>query len=231
MTARLVRSFTLALAGLASTAGLATAQTTIIDEGTFRLSVRGTPVGTETFAIRRSGDGPGATLIAQGRVVLDSGEQTRSLLQFEGPDLRPTAYQIEVTGPETQSITGQAAGNRFRATIVSTAGEQMREYLATDGAIILDEGVAHQHHFLLAATGGAGRVPVIIPRQSRQVAAQVTDLGAEEITVEGRTVQARRFRVEPQGLPTRLVWADADNRILRLRIPDEEYVAERTTLP
>ncbi len=221
----------LALGTLAMAPAPALGQTTVVDEGTFRLSVRGTPVGTETFAIRRSGSGPGATIVAQGRVVLDSGEQTRSLLQFEGPDLRPTAYQIEVTGPRTQSITGQASGNRFRATIVSTAGEQMREYLATDGAIILDEGVAHQYYFLLSVTDGAGRVPVIVPRQSRQVPASVTDLGSEDITIDGRTATTRRFRVEPQGLPARLVWADAQNRVLRLQIPDEDYVAERTSLP
>lgn len=222
---------TLAMVGLAATPSTGHAQTTVVDEGSFRLSVRGTPVGTETFAIRRSGSGPGATIVAQGRVVLDSGEQTRSLLQFEGPDLRPTAYQIEVTGPQTQSITGQAAGNRFRATIVSTAGEQMREYLATDGAIILDEGVAHQYYFLLSVTEGDGSIPVIIPRQSRQVPSRVTNLGSEEITIGGQTVTTNRFRVEPQGLSARLVWADAQNRVLRLQIPDEEYTAERTTLP
>lgn len=231
MTAVAVRSLALSLAALAVTAAFGHAQTTVVDEGTFRLSIRGTPVGTETFAIRRSGTGPGATIVAQGRVVLDSGEQTRSLLQFEGPDLRPTAYQIEVTGPQTQSITGQASGNRFRATIVSTAGEQMREYLATDGAIILDEGVAHQHYFLLSATDGNGRLPIIIPRQSRQVPAQITDLGSEQITIDGRTVVTHRFRVEPQGLAPRIVWADSQNRVLRLQIPSEEYVAERTTLP
>ena len=230
MTRHIVGSLSLALVLLAPAGSLA-AQTVVIDEGTFRLSVRGTPVGTETFAIRRNGDGPGATTVAQGRIVLDSGEQTRSLLQFEGPDLRPTAYQIEVTGSEKQSISGQAAGNRFRATIVSTAGEQMREYLASDGAVILDEGVAHQHYFLLLATNGNGQTPVIVPRQSRQVRAQVTEAGRESITIGGRSIDARRLQIAPQGLPARTLWVDDQNRILRVRIPDSGYLAERTTLP
>ncbi|MFP4622665.1 MAG: hypothetical protein ACLFRX_00655, partial [Gemmatimonadota bacterium] len=72
----------LALAGPA----VAHAQTTVVDEGTFRLHIRDTPVGTETFTIRRSGSGAGAATAAQGRVVLDSGERTRSLLRLEGPD-------------------------------------------------------------------------------------------------------------------------------------------------
>lgn len=231
MTAPIVRSLALALSALALTAAHGAAQTVVVDEGTFRLYVRGTPVGTETFAIRRSGEGSGATTVAQGRLVLDSGDQVRSLLRFEGPALRPSAYQIEVTGPETQSISGQYAGNRFRATIVSTAGEQMREYLASEGAVVLDEGVAHQHYFLVAATGSNGSVPIVIPRQSRQVSARVSDAGAEEITIDGRTVQARRLRVEPQGLAPRLLWVDQQGRVLRLRIADEDYLAERTALP
>lgn len=231
MTARFVRPIALAAAALLTTAAAAAAQTAIVDEGTFRLSVRGTPVGTETFTIRRSGSGTGATTVAQGRIVLDGGQQTRSLLQFQGPDLRPTAYQIEVAGPEKQSITGQAAGNRFRATIVSTAGEQMREYLTSEGAVVLDEGVAHQHYFLMSVTDGNGRVAVIVPRQSRQVPATVTTAGTETITVGGQTAEARRVHVEPQGLPARVIWVDDQNRILRFSIPQEDYLAERASLP
>lgn len=206
----------------------AVAQTVVVDEGSFRLSINGTPVGTETFAIRRSGTGDAATIVAQGRIVLDSGEQTRALLQVEGSSLRPSAYQIEVTGPETQSIRGQAAGNRFRATIVSTAGETMREYLASEGAVVLDDGVAHQHYFLASASG---RVPIIIPRQSRQVSATVTAAGSENIRVAGSTVSARRIDVEPAGLPPRIVWVDDQGRVLRLEIPQEGFTAERVALP
>lgn len=231
MTAPHVRSLALTFAALAVAAVGVHAQTVTLDEGTFRISLRGSPIGTETFAIQRNGEGPGATVIAQGRLVLDTGSQTRSLLQLEGRNLRPTAYQIEVTGPEKQSISGQAAGNRFRATIVSTAGEQMREYLASEGAVVLDDGVAHQYYFLVSGTGGSGSLPVIIPRQSRQVTARVTDLGSEQIAVGGQNVQARRLRVEPQGLTTRIVWVDRQDRVLRLQIPEENYLAERTTLP
>lgn len=207
------------------------AQTTVVDEGTFRLSVRGTPVGTETFAIRRTGTGDAATHVAQGRIALDSGEQTRALLQVEGPGLRPSAYQIEVTGPEKQSIRGQAAGSRFRATIVSTGGETMREYIASEGAVVLDDGVAHQYFFLAAAAPEGGDVPVIIPRQSRQISASVTRGSTENVTVAGSQVSARRFVVEPSGLSRRIVWIDHQGRVLRLEIPEDNFVAERTALP
>jgi hypothetical protein len=74
-------------------------------------------------------------------------------------------------------------------------------------------------------------VAVIVPRQSRQVPATITDAGTEQITIGGQNTEARRIRVEPQGLPLRIVWVDSEHRILRLSIPDEDYLAERARLP
>lgn len=209
----------------------AAAQTTVLDEGTFRLTVRGTPVGTETFTIRRTGTGAGAAVVAQGRITLDSGEQTRALLQVDGPGLRPAAYQIEVTGTDPQTIRGQAAGNRFRAQIVSPTGETMREYLISDGAIILDDGVAHHHYFIAARTAAGTAIPVIVPAQNRQLTGTLRDAGQETIAIAGQNVAARRLVFEPTGMPARTLWVDGEGRILRLSISDNGYVAERTALP
>lgn len=222
------RTLTIAAIFLAGPA-LAGAQTQVIDEGTFRLSVGGTPVGTETFTIQRSGTGETATVIAQGRIVLDSGEQVRAAIQVDGSDLRASAYHIEISGTESESYRGQAAGSRFRATIRSPAGEMMREYLAGQGAVVIDDGVAHQHYFLAAR--GTGSIAIIIPRQSRQLSATVTDAGSESIQVGDRSVRARRLDIQPAGMPARSVWVDDQNRVLRLAIPDDRFVAMRTSLP
>jgi hypothetical protein len=208
----------------------AVAQTTVIDEGTFRLSVRGTVVGNETFTIRQTGTGAATTIAAQGRIVLDTGEQTRALLQVEGPALRPAAYQIEATGPQRRTVRGQTAGNRFRAQIVSAAGETMREYLISDGAVILDDGVAH-HHYFLAVRDAAAAVPVIVPGQNRQITGTLREGAREAIDVAGQRVTARRITFEPEGLAARTIWADDQGRVLRLAIPDLGYLAERTALP
>lgn len=221
----------LALTGLLTVTVAAAAQTTTIDEGSFRLSVRGSTIGTETFTIQRSGSGANATVVAQGRIMLDTGEQTRAILQLQGAALQPSAYQIEVSGDNRQNITGRAAGNRFRATIVSTSGEQMREYLVSEGAVILDDGVAHQHYFIARSIGGSGRVHVILPRQSRQVTATVTDQGAESIRVANRQVTGRRISIDISGLDNRTIWVDDQNRVLRLQIPAQDLVAVRTSLP
>jgi hypothetical protein len=224
-------ALTVALVATLGGATTATAQTNVLDEGTFRLSVRGAPVGTETFTIRQSGTGAAATIVAQGRITLDTGDQTRALLQVDGPGLRPAAYQIEATGSERLTVRGQAAGNRFRAQVVSPTGETMREYLIGDGAIVLDDGVAHHHYFVTAMALGAAPVPVIVPRQNRQVTATVREAGRETIDVGGQRVSARRFSFEPQGLPARTLWVDDEGRVLRLSIPEHGYLAERTAPP
>lgn len=227
MTARTPIALTLALA-MSAAAGVA--QTTVIDEGSFRISVRGSTIGTETFTIRRSGAGANATTVAQGRVVLDTGEQIRTVIQFRGNPLSPTAYQIEVTGADRQSITGRATGNRVRATVVSDASEQMREFLVDPGAIVLDDAVAHQLYFL-ARDADRGSVPVVLPRQNRQVTAHVRDLGTESIEIAGQQVTAHHFALDMDGLDDRAIWVDSRNRVLRVEIPNRDLTAQRTSLP
>lgn len=222
--------FAIAFAALAAATGSA-AQTTVVDEGSFRIAIRGSEIGTENFTIRRSGSGANATTVAQGRIVLDTGEQTRTVLELRGTDLRPNAYQIEVSGDDRQSIRGRAAGSRFRATIVSGSGERMREYLINDRAVILDDGVAHHHYFLAASLDGDATIPVIVPRQSRQLSASVRDRGNETIQVGDREVSARHLAIDISGLDNRSVWVDTENRVLRLRIPAQDLTAVRTALP
>ena len=222
----------LALALTTLTAASATAQTTVIDEGSFRIAVRGSAIGNETFTIRRSGAGANATVVAQGRIVLDTGEQTRTVIQFRGDPITPAAYQVEVTGDNRQSITGRATGGRFRATMVSNASERMREFLIDGDAVVLDDAVAH-HHFFLAhrAADPPSTIPVILPRESRQVNARVQFQGTETIRIGGQQVEARRLSVTLEGFDDRTLWVDDENRVLRIRVPEQDLTAERASLP
>jgi hypothetical protein len=123
-------------------------------------------------------------------------------------------------------------GNRFSAQIVSAAGESMREYLAGDGAVLADDGVAHHYYFLARRfEAGAARIPLIIPRQNRQVAAQVSAAGTERISVAGQSVDAHKLNVAPTGAPARTVWVDAQGRVLRLEIASSDFVAQRVEAP
>ena len=209
------------------------AQTTVLDEGTFRLLVNGQEVGTETFAIRQNGSGDAAVVIARGRVTLttDGGREVNSSLQFGGSGLRPAAYDLQMDGGDASRIAGKVVGGRFSARVVSAGGERMREYLVSEGAVIADDAVAHHYYFLARRAEGNGRVAVVIPRDSRQVFANVADRGSESIQVGGQTVSARHLHIETEGGVPHDVWVDSQNRVLRMAIPSRNYVAERTALP
>lgn len=235
MTTRRNLVLMLACAGLVLPSGRATAQDTKVDDGTFRLLVAGREVGRETFSIRRAGEGEAAVTIAQGRVVRSdpgSAGEVTSNLQVTGPALRPSSYQLEVRGDDRERITGRVTGGRFSARITSSAGEMMREYLAGEGAVVIDDGIAHHHYFL----GGLGRagdftVPVIVPRRSRQISANVRNAGSASIEVGGATVSATHLVVQFSEGPVRHVYIDEAGRVLRVEIPDQDFAAVRTQLP
>lgn len=211
------------------------AQTTTLDEGSFRFFLDGRAIGTETFNIRQSGTGDDAVIIAQGSVVVDTAggpQEVRAVLRVEGPSLRPAAYDVTVRGAESQRIVGRVVGGRFSALIVSLTGEQMREYLASEGAVLVDAGVVHHHYFLARrAAAGAARMPIIIPRLNRQVAGTVEDAGPEPVQIGNRSVPARRLVVTLAGSPELHLWVDDRGRVLRLEVPQRRYEAVRTSAP
>ncbi len=77
----------------------------------------------------------------------------------------------------------------------------------------------------------SARVPVLIPRQSRQVIATVTETGTAGVDIGGRRTDARHLVVSAAGQPERELWVDARGRVLRLAIPSRSFDATRTTLP
>ncbi|MFW6079842.1 MAG: hypothetical protein ACODAE_09480 [Gemmatimonadota bacterium] len=231
LTARLVPMLVLApwLAGAE-----ARAQTTTVDEGVFELTLDGRRIGTETFAIQRRGRGDAVTTTARARITLDSGAVARQIttsLELDGPALRPSLYQIDIRGPQREQIVGRLAGRRFSARIISDDGERMREYLADAGAVIVDDGVAHHHYFLALRADEGARVPVIIPRQSRQATARISVDGVESITIGGRSIRARHLVIAIDGGSTRHLWVDDDDRMLRLTVPATGLVALRSARP
>jgi hypothetical protein len=224
----MTRAVTIALLLLAAPAA---AQT--VDQGTFRVSVDGHEVGTEEFTITQSGSGTVAVTMASGRVDLrlPSGSlQLAPRLRAQGVGADPVQYQVDVSGDAPQRVVGTIGGGRVSAKIVTAAGEQLREYVASAGAVVLDEGVAH-HYYFLATRTHAGRVPVIVPRENRQVMATVTSRGEEPVQVGGRSVRLFHLNVQPQGGDPADVWVDDLNRVIKVEIPARHYQALRTELP
>jgi hypothetical protein len=209
------------------------AQGTVVDQGTFRVTVGGQTAGTEEFVIRQSGSGTGSDVTASGRVEVTLPGGTLELvprLRARGLDASPVSYQVDVGGDSPRRILGQVGAGRFSARIVSTSGEQLREYVASDRALILDDAVAH-HYYFLAQRQRNGTVPVIVPRENRQVVATVSSTGEERVDVGGTTASLFHLVVQVPGSSERHVWVDALSRVIRVRIPATGYEATRTELP
>lgn len=211
----------------------ALAQTGAEDSGTFRVSIGGREVGTEQFSIRQTGAGGNAQIIATGRVQLTLPTGTLELtpsLRSSGFQADPVAYEVAIGGSSPRKIVGRIGDGRFSARIVSPSGEQLREYVASNGATVLDDGVAH-HYYFLARRVRNGQVPIIVPRENRQVMATVTDRGEEQVSINGTPHSLFHLVVAPRGGEERHVWVDDLNRVIKVEIPDQQYVAVRTAVP
>jgi hypothetical protein len=203
------------------------------DQGTFKVFVEDREVGTEEFTIVQTGTGASAELLATGRVRVGLPDGTLELdsrLRARGIGADPVDYQVSVGGSAPSRTIGTVSSGRFSAKIVTPTGEQLREYVASNGAVVLDEGVAH-HYYFLAQRTHQGRVPVIVPRENRQVIATVTSRGEESVRVNGTSATLFHLVVQPQGGDEHHVWVDALNRVVRVEIPARAWRAERVTIP
>ncbi len=203
------------------------------DEGTFRVSVDGRAVGTEEFSIRHTGSGTATETVANGRARLNlptGSLELQSRLRGSGLQADPVAYEVAVGGDSPVRIVGTVGSGRFSAKTVSATGERLREYVVSSGAVILDDGFAHQYYFL-ARRLRSGTIPVIIPRENRQVMATVTDRGQQAVNIGGTTVNLFHLVVQPAGAGERHVWVDALGRVIRVEIPERNYQAVRTEIP
>jgi hypothetical protein len=233
MIARAVSTLSSALLGALLLAGALAAQAERGDEGSFTVSVDGRVVGTEEFTIRHAGSGATAEVVATGRVMLDLLTGRLELvprLRAVGLGADPSSYEVSVGGDSPQRIVGTVAAGRFSAKIASPTGEQLREYVASRGAVILDDGIAH-HYYFLARRLRDGQVPILIPRENRQVMATVSSQGQETLEIAGERAPFYRLTVHPVGGEPRHVWVDALNRVVRVEIPSRGYLAVRTAIP
>ena len=204
------------------------AQNVVLDEGTFRLMRGGQEVGTETFTIRRVGQGAEAHVIANAVIELDlpSGhEQVRPLLQTAS-DLSVSAYQVDVAGREPMEIAVTLNGRRFVARTRTPSGEQEREFRASPGAVLLEGDVAHQYWFLAQLAEGTD-VTVLVPRAGSQDHIVVRASRPEALELGGIQLQARHVTFEINGA-VQEVWYDPDGRVLKVDVPATGFGAERT---
>lgn len=220
--------FALALV-LALAASPAAAQVAVIDEGSFTITRDGRAVGREDFRISRSSGGAGEAVVAQATVSYGTDRRLVPALQSERG--APVRYVVEVRGGgETQEkLSGTIGRGRFSARIQTPRGESVKEYLVSDRAYVLDDDVFHQHYFIAGAAPGP--VPVVVPRRNVQVMMTLAAAPDEQVTIGRQEVAARRLTLtEPEG-GERIIWVDAQGRVLRVAIPARGIVAQRDEAP
>lgn len=227
----LVVAAALVLVGLP---GSARSQSTTIDTGTFLLSQNGEAIGTETFAIRRTGTRAGASYVATGEVDVEVDGEDRLIsvgLEATADAAVVSAYQLREGGPRSSEIYLTRVDQRFQARIVTPEGEQVREYRAVPDVVLLERWVAHHYYFIAQrVVGPSTRAPALVPRTGEQLELQIRDTGTERIQVAGQGVGARRLRLE-NGDVSRDIWVDDQGRVLLLVDHATGFRAERRDLP
>jgi len=210
-------------------------QNVSVDEGAFRIYVNSAAAGRETFSIRRIGSAGQQRLILRGTSDLDlpTGKVTLApAMDAQGATLTVADYQIKVAGAESTDIFVSVSGNRYLVRTLSASGEQLREFRAGSGSILLDQGIVH-HHFLLGPfldAGSSVSLTVLNPRAGRQDRMTLSLSGQEEIRVGDVLVSdARRYHLEG-GDDSRDIWFDSQGRVLRLEVPSQGFVAERESI-
>lgn len=216
---------------LAALAGPLGAQSVVIDEGSFAISMAGRQIGSETFTIRRTGLGSDGTVIAHAVVTVDlddGARELRPMLETLPPGGTASRYQVKVSGAESTELRLTLAGARYVSVMRSEMGEEEREFRAEPETRILESFVAHHYYFLRDVRPGQ-TVPVIEPRSRRRTTLVASEAVEEEIHLGRNRVQARRVTFSRED-ERRIVWFDRQGRVLRVEIPGDGYVAEREDL-
>jgi hypothetical protein len=145
----------------------------------------------------------------------------------------PLAYEVEVrSGANVERLRGRIGGGRFSAQLKSAKGESSKEYIVSDGALILDDDIFHQYYFLVQrARGGSATIPVVIPRRNLQETMRIQAGANEQVRVGTTSVEARHYSIQEPSGATRDVWADAQGRILKVQLDGGKITATRDELP
>ena len=209
----------------------AAAQVVTLDEGTFTISRNGSPVGRESFTIKSSPGGIGGAVVQARATVSYDDRRLTPVLKSDSIG-SPTEYQLEVRAGANASevLKGVIRRGRFSATMQTPRGENLKEYVVSEGALVLDEDVFHQYYFL-ARGNRTGAVPVVVPHRNVQVVMRIEERGSTSVNVGGQSIPARALVLVEPGGNNREIWVDSQGRVLKVSIPSRGLVALRDEPP
>lgn len=203
----------------------------IIDEGSFTITVANQRTGREDFRIEGTPGAKGALeYVARATVVFGDRRLTPALRSDSMG--APSDYQIESRGTTTgaERWSGKIMRGRVSARINSPRGESAKEYIVTDGALIIDDDVFHQYYFL-ARRASEASIAIVVPRRNAQLVLRLSSGGSERLTIGTKELDSRHLILtEPSGT-VRDVWIDAKGRVLKVAIASRNMVALRDDPP
>ncbi len=209
------------------------AQQQLVDRGSFTLYDRGTPIGEERFFIRSErGGSAGIRYLAGAELNLKVDGRTQRVsvgLEAMGPRARVRRYETEINGTEAETIVATVTRDRLRVDIRGPRGDEMKEFLVRDQAVVLDRHVAHLYFFAWKQLGGERSTPaqILMPRQRAQGFVTINDLGDERVRVNRRERQLRHITLVGEGGKTHHVWLDGD-RVMLIEVPVDGFRAVRS---
>ena len=206
-------------------------QVVTLDEGTFTITRNGSAFGRESFTIRSSPGGPGGAVVQARATVSYDDRRLTPVLRADSIG-SPTEYQLEVRAGANSSeiLKGVIRRGRFSATMQTPRGENLKEYVVSEGALVLDEDVFHQYYFL-ARGNRTGSVPVVVPHRNVQLLMRIEERGASTVVVGGQSLPARALALVEPGGGNREIWVDAQGRVLKVSIPSRGILALRDEPP
>jgi hypothetical protein len=201
-----------------------------IDQGSFTISVNNQRVGREDFRITTTPNGGSRDYDATATVTY--GERRLSPALHADTTGTPSFYSVVVrnAGQPQEQWTGNIVRGRVSAKIRSPRGESAKEFIVTDGALILDDDVFHQYYFL-ARRAASGSVAAVNPRRNAQEVLRVSSAGADRVTIGNRELEATHWVITDPAGTERDLWADAQGRVLKVSIPSRGTVAVRDDPP
>ena len=216
---------------LALTPSLALSQSSaVVDEGTFTVTQNGAPLGRESFRIIRAPAPGGQVYLATGTSVLGDAKVTTRL----GTDSLgiPVTYESDLIekGEVVQRLRGRGRPGRLSVLTQTKTGEAAREYVLSNGALLMDEDVFH-HLFFVPLSIGHSQLNVIAPRVGQQTRLQVEEKGVDSVDIGGRSISGRHFVLTGPSGSSRIVWIDEKGRLLKVAQPEKGFVALRDDPP
>jgi uncharacterized protein len=200
---------------------------------TYRLFLRGAPIGTEQVQVTRTADG--WLIVSAGRIAAPIDVVGRRLQVRYTPEWKPVDFSFDATvRGQQQTIRTTIEGTTANSNLmVAGSPSQKSDTIAEDAVLTLPSSFFAPYEALavrLRDTAPGASIPIYVVSQG-SFTVRVGDSASEQIQTAGGIVTTRRTHIT-MALPAAPieadVWADQANRLVRVSIPAQsvEFVRE-----